>query len=80
MTRIQSDPDGVTANERLLGTPNRGPRRTVLILGGGGMRGMAHVGVLRALATLGIRYDAVIGTSIGALIGAMSAAGVLLAS
>ncbi len=76
MTRIQSDSDEVTPDERLLGTPNRGPLRTVLILGGGGMRGMAHVGVLRALETLGIRYDAVIGTSIGALIGAMSAAGV----
>lgn len=57
--------------------PGRTPRRqrTVLVLGGGGMRGMAHVGVLRALRTLGIEYDAVIGTSIGALIGAMVAGG-----
>src|SRR4051812_12935762 len=45
--------------------------RTVLVLGGGGMRGMAHVGVLRALRTLGIEVDAIVGTSIGALIGAM---------
>ncbi len=49
--------------------------RTVLVLGGGGMRGMAHVGVLKAMERLGIGYDAVIGTSIGALIGAMAAGG-----
>ena len=51
---------------------------TVLVLGGGGMRGMAHVGVLKALERLGIRYDAIIGTSIGALIGALAAGGVPL--
>jgi len=49
--------------------------RTVLVLGGGGMRGMAHIGVLRALRTLGIEYDAIVGTSIGALVGAMAAGG-----
>ncbi|MDP6740163.1 MAG: patatin-like phospholipase family protein, partial [Planctomycetota bacterium] len=53
-----------------------GPRpRTVLVLGGGGMRGMAHIGVLKALQTLGIRYDAVVGTSIGAFVGAMVCGG-----
>ncbi|MSR61254.1 MAG: hypothetical protein EXS08_02235 [Planctomycetes bacterium] len=51
---------------------------TVLVLGGGGMRGMAHVGVLKALARLGIQYDAIVGTSIGALIGALAAGGVSL--
>ena len=63
--------------------PNSGPRlvqeperpRRVLVLGGGGMRGMAHIGVLRALKTLDIKFDAVVGTSIGALIGAMVAEG-----
>jgi NTE family protein len=49
--------------------------RTVLVLGGGGMRGMAHIGILKALKTLGIEYDAIVGTSIGALVGAMAAAG-----
>lgn len=49
--------------------------RTVLVLGGGGMRGIAHIGVLRALRTLGIQYDAIVGTSIGSLIGAMAAGG-----
>jgi NTE family protein len=49
--------------------------RIVLVLGGGAMRGMAHVGVLRAMRTLGLHYDAIVGTSIGALIGAMAAGG-----
>lgn len=62
---------------RLPGQPGRRPR-TVLVLGGGGMRGMAHVGVLRAVETLGLEVDAVVGTSIGALVGAMSAGGLEL--
>ncbi len=36
---------------------------------------MAHVGVLKALRNLGVRYDAIVGTSIGALVGAMAAGG-----
>ena len=54
--------------------PPRRPR-IVLVLGGGGMRGMAHVGVLRAMRTLGLHYDAIVGTSIGSLVGAMVAGG-----
>jgi NTE family protein len=53
--------------------------RIVLVLGGGGMRGMAHIGVLKALKTLGIQVDAIVGTSIGGLIGAMAAAGYSIA-
>jgi NTE family protein len=51
-----------------------GPR-PVLVLGGGGMKGMAHIGVWKALEEGGMRPDAIIGTSIGALIGAMLAGG-----
>ncbi len=49
--------------------------RTILVLGGGGMKGMAHIGVWKALEESGVRPDAVIGTSIGALIGACLAGG-----
>jgi len=49
--------------------------RVVLVLGGGGMRGISHVGVLRALRTVGIEVDAIVGCSIGSLIGAMAAGG-----
>ena len=51
------------------------PPHTVLVLGGGGMKGMSHVGVIRALDDAGIRVDAVVGTSVGALIGARYATG-----
>lgn len=51
------------------------PPHTVLALGGGGMKGMAHVGAIRALEAAGIEIDAVVGTSIGALIGARFAMG-----
>ncbi len=60
----------------LLSLKGRERPRTVLVLGGGGMRGMAHIGVLRAIRTLGIQVDAIVGTSIGALVGAMAAGGI----
>lgn len=49
--------------------------RTVLVLGGGGMKGTAHVGVWKAVEEAGIRPDAIIGCSIGSLIGASIAGG-----
>ena len=52
----------------------RGPR-TVLVLGGGGMKGVAHIGVWKAVEESGVRIDAVIGCSIGALVGACLAGG-----
>ena len=39
-----------------------------LVLGGGGSRGYAHLGVVRALAEVGVPIDAVAGTSIGAMV------------
>ena len=39
-----------------------------LVLGGGGARGMAHIGVIDALLERGIAVDAVIGTSAGAMV------------
>ncbi|ETL94646.1 hypothetical protein L917_07399 [Phytophthora nicotianae] len=44
-----------------------------LVLGGGGARGLAHIGVLRALQECGIHVDVVGGTSIGAFIGGIYA-------
>ena len=48
-----------------------------LALGSGAARGWAHIGVVRALARLGIHPDVVAGCSIGALVGAAYAAGEL---
>lgn len=47
--------------------------RLALVLGGGGPRGFAHVGVLKVLEENGIEPDLVVGTSVGAMIGAMYA-------
>ena len=46
-------------------------RPPVLALGGGGARGFVHIGVLRALEASSIRPRAVVGTSMGSLMGAM---------
>src|SRR5918999_1304701 len=46
-----------------------------LALGGGGARGWAHVGVARALAAHGMRPRRIVGTSMGAIVGAALAAG-----
>lgn len=46
---------------------------TVLVLGGGGARGAAQLGILRALARRGIQPDACVGTSVGALNAAVCA-------
>lgn len=48
---------------------------TALVLSGGGAKGLAHIGVLRALDSLGIRPDLIVGTSMGAVVGAMYASG-----
>ena len=45
-----------------------------LVFSGGGARGFSHIGVYRALKEAGITVDMVVGTSIGALIGAQCAA------
>ena len=49
--------------------------RTVLVLSGGGARGMAHIGVLEVLEELNVPFDAIVGTSMGAIVGGMYAAG-----
>ncbi|MGO2204739.1 patatin-like phospholipase family protein [Pseudomonas helleri] len=46
-----------------------------LVLSGGAARGLAHVGVLKALEEQGIHIDAIAGTSMGAVIGGLYASG-----
>ena len=53
---------------------DRGPYEVAFVLGGGGVLGAHEVGMLRALAERSITPDIVLGTSIGALNGAMFAA------
>jgi NTE family protein len=56
----------VTSSERL---------RVGLVLGGGGARGAAHIGVLRELERMRIPIDAIAGTSMGAIVGGLYASG-----
>src|SRR3954471_9694527 len=58
-------------------TPSKSSRKPkiALVLGGGGLKGFAHIGVFRALQEMGIEPTVVAGTSIGALIGAAYARG-----
>ncbi len=46
-----------------------------LVLSGGGAKGMAHVGVIRAMEKAGIRPDFVVGTSMGSVVGGLYAMG-----
>lgn len=51
------------------------PGPLALVLSGGGAKGLAHIGVLQVLDSLGIRPDLVVGTSMGSIIGSMYASG-----
>ncbi len=51
------------------------PPKIALALGGGGARGFAHIGVIKALEAHGITPDMIIGTSSGSLVGALYAGG-----
>ena len=50
-------------------------QKTGLVLSGGGAKGLAHVGILKALEENNIPIDYVVGTSMGAVVGAFYAAG-----
>jgi len=51
------------------------PKKIALALGGGGARGFAHIGVLQVLERENIKVDILAGTSMGAIMGGMYAAG-----
>ncbi|WP_111307767.1 patatin-like phospholipase family protein [Confluentibacter sediminis] len=46
-----------------------------LVLSGGGAKGLAHIGVLKVIDSLGVKIDYIAGTSMGAIIGALYASG-----
>jgi NTE family protein len=53
----------------------RAPLRVALVLGSGGARGYAHIGVVDVLREAGVEIAAVSGSSMGALVGGLHAAG-----
>lgn len=54
-------------------------RKLSVVLGGGGMKGLAHIGALKVLYRWGLVPDELVGTSVGAYIAAMAAGGMPLA-
>ena len=73
---------GCNAGEEV--SPERLPRyepavgaspRVALVLGSGGPRGFAHIGVLKVLEENGLHPDLVVGSSVGAMVGSLYAAG-----
>ena len=49
--------------------------RVGLVLSGGGAKGLAHIGVLKVMDSLGVRIDYIGGTSMGAAVGGLYASG-----
>ncbi len=77
-TAIVLRPEYVEGRERI---PNILPTRTIkkpkvaLVFSGGGARGIAAIGILKAFEKNGIPIDYLVGTSIGAIVGGLYAAG-----
>ncbi|MFL6675502.1 MAG: patatin-like phospholipase family protein [Massilia sp.] len=66
------------ASPSLAAAADAGPHarpKIALVLSGGGARGFAHIGVLRALRELRVPVDMVVGTSMGGVVGGAYAAG-----
>lgn len=50
--------------------------KTGIVLSGGGIRGIAHLGVLQALTEAGIKFDMISGTSAGSIVGSLFSQGI----
>lgn len=67
--------EGIPASAGIADSPDSGRLRVGLVLGGGGARGAAHIGVLQELERLRIPVDVIVGTSMGAIVGGLYASG-----
>ncbi len=65
----------VFSTETPVFTGNTASPQFALVLSGGGAKGLAQIGVLKALEEAGLKPDLIVGTSMGALIGTLYAAG-----
>lgn len=59
----------------LLTAAQSGRPKIGLTLSGGGAKGLAHIGILKAIDSAGLKVDMVTGTSMGSIMGALYAAG-----
>jgi len=65
----------VAAADKPDANPDAERPKIAVVLGGGGARGAAHVGVLKILEDLHIPVDYIVGTSMGSIVGGLSATG-----
>jgi NTE family protein len=56
-------------------TKNQDDLKVGLVLSGGGAKGLAHIGVLKVIDSLGVKIDYVSGTSMGAIVGSLYSSG-----
>ncbi len=74
-TAITLLPPAFAVDQTPAQTKNGSHPKVALVLGGGGTRGCAHVGVLRVFQQAGVPIDFIVGTSMGAAVGGFYAAG-----
>lgn len=72
-------PQTVTGSETVANATKASHEKIGVVLSGGGARGLAHLGVLKALEAQHVPIDYIAGTSAGALIGGMYASGMSIA-
>ncbi len=69
------DPEYVAPGAAPIELERSSRSRVALVLGGGALRGFAHVGVIKVLEEHGIRPDLIVGVSAGSFVGTLYAAG-----
>ncbi|MEX6493796.1 autotransporter phospholipase A1 FplA [Fusobacterium animalis] len=67
--------DKIQTIKKLKNNKNKNDLKVALVLSGGGIKGYAHLGVLRVLERENIKIDYITGTSIGALVGTLYSIG-----
>lgn len=73
---VEQLPEPVQANQAQVPAAPIPPEPVIaLVLGGGGVKGFAHVGVIKVLESHGIKPSIVVGTSAGSFVGALYASG-----
>jgi len=70
-----AQPDSVADEPAFVAPADGTQRRVAVVLSGGAARGFAHLGMLRVLEREGLRPDLVVGSSAGAIVGALYASG-----
>lgn len=65
----------LTLNLCLSAQDNNARPKIGLTLSGGGAKGLAHIGILKAIDSAGLKIDYITGTSMGAIVGALYASG-----